>query len=131
MAGCYEYLGKEERFVRAYAMAANVLSNMREPVDVYGDDVKALDALKGVGESIARKIIEYLHRQDPRLRTTETENPARPVGTDAGGRYRPRHDPQLHDELHISTRQELAARRWQPENWKRSVVSEKTDRPVV
>ncbi|HNA01529.1 MAG TPA: DNA polymerase III, partial [Ferruginibacter sp.] len=62
MAGCYEYLGKEERFrARAYAMAANVLSNMREPVDVYGDDVKALDALKGVGESIARKIIEYLH----------------------------------------------------------------------
>jgi len=62
MADCYNYLGPEQRFrTRAYETAAAVLSNMKEPVDVYGDDVKALDQLKGVGESIAQKIIEYIH----------------------------------------------------------------------
>ena len=33
---------------------------MREPVDIYGHDIKKLDQLKAVGESIATKILEYL-----------------------------------------------------------------------
>lgn len=111
MAGCYEYLGKEERFrARAYAMAANVLSNMREPVDVYGDDVKALDALKGVGESIARKIIEYLHtgriRAYEQLKRNIPQDLLELMQAEGIG---PATIRQLHDELHISTRQELAA----------------------
>ncbi|HQR02186.1 MAG TPA: nucleotidyltransferase domain-containing protein, partial [Ferruginibacter sp.] len=77
---------------------------------VYGDDVKALDALKGVGESIARKIIEYLHTG--RIRTYEQLKRKIPQDLlelmQAEG-IGPATIRQLHDELHISTRQELAA----------------------
>lgn len=62
MSDCYRYLGAEERFrANAYAVAAQTLENLHEPVDVMADDIKKLDALKGVGESIAEKIQEYLH----------------------------------------------------------------------
>ena len=61
MSDCYKYLGPDERFrAIAYDTASKTLSNMQEPVDVYGHDIKKLDELKGVGESIAHKIIEYL-----------------------------------------------------------------------
>ena len=62
MADCYRYMGPEQRFrVIAYDTASRTLSNLKEPVDVYGDDIKKLETLKGVGESIATKIIEYIH----------------------------------------------------------------------
>lgn len=61
MSDCYKYLGPADRFrAIAYDKAAQTLSNMHEPVDVYGHDIKKLDTLKGVGESIAEKIIEYI-----------------------------------------------------------------------
>jgi len=61
MADCYRYLGPEQRFrAIAYNNASKTLSNMSEPVDVYGHDIKKLDQLKAVGESIATKILEYL-----------------------------------------------------------------------
>jgi DNA polymerase (family 10) len=61
MADCYRYLGPDERFrAIAYDTASKTLSNMREAVDVLASDFKKLDELKGVGESIAEKIIEYL-----------------------------------------------------------------------
>jgi len=61
MADCYRYLGANERFrAIAYDTASRTLSNMHEPVDAYGHDIKKLDELKGVGESIAEKIIEYI-----------------------------------------------------------------------
>ncbi len=61
MADCYRYLGPGERFrALAYETASRTLANMSEPVDVYGHDIKKLDELKGVGESIAEKIIEYI-----------------------------------------------------------------------
>lgn len=60
MADCYSYLGAPERFrAIAYENAAKILPNMEEDISVY-KDVKALDALGGIGESIAAKIIEYL-----------------------------------------------------------------------
>ncbi len=62
MSDCYKYLGQEHRFrAIAYETAAKTLSNLSEPVDAFGNDVKKLDELKGVGESIAGKIIEYLN----------------------------------------------------------------------
>lgn len=62
MSDCYSYLGPDERFrAIAYDTASKTLSNMQEPVDALADDIKKLDELKGVGESIAEKIIEYLH----------------------------------------------------------------------
>jgi DNA polymerase (family X) len=61
MSDCYKYLGAEHRFrAIAYETAAKTLSNLSEPVDAFGHDIKKLDQLKGVGESIAAKIIEYL-----------------------------------------------------------------------
>jgi DNA polymerase (family 10) len=62
MSDCYRYLGTEHRFrANAYAVAAQTLENMQEPVDTMAEDLKKLDSLKGVGESIAEKIQEYLH----------------------------------------------------------------------
>lgn len=62
MSDCYRYLGNEHRFrANAYAVAAQTLENMQEPVDAMAEDLKKLDSLKGVGESIAEKIQEYLH----------------------------------------------------------------------
>lgn len=70
MANCYRYLGNEQRFrAIAYDTASKTLSNMQEPVDNYRNGIKKLDELKGVGESIANKIIEYL--QTGRIETFE------------------------------------------------------------
>jgi len=61
MAACYRYLGAEERFrTIAYENAARTMDSLKEDVSVYADNVKHLDQLKGIGESIAEKIIEYL-----------------------------------------------------------------------
>lgn len=62
MAGCYRYLGKEERFrAIAYENVANRLHNMKEDIAGFAQDVKTLDAIGSIGESIAEKILEYLH----------------------------------------------------------------------
>lgn len=61
MSDCYKYLGNKERFrAIAYETASKTLNNLEVPVDIYHNDIKKLDELKGVGESIAGKIIEYL-----------------------------------------------------------------------
>ena len=61
MADCYSYLGKEERFrAIAYENVAKMLHNMTEDITLYATDIKTLDKLGGIGESIAEKIIEYL-----------------------------------------------------------------------
>jgi len=61
MAACYRYLGADERFrTIAYENAARTMDSLKEDVSVYADNVQHLDQLKGIGESIAEKIIEYL-----------------------------------------------------------------------
>lgn len=61
MADCYRFLGPDERFrAQAYTTASRTLSNLAEPVDIYHHNLRKLDELKGVGESIAAKIEEYL-----------------------------------------------------------------------
>lgn len=62
MADCYRYLGTEERFrAIAYDNVAKTLLNMKEDIIVYNDNLSALDNIRGIGESIAEKIIEFLH----------------------------------------------------------------------
>jgi len=62
MAQCYEYLGPAERFrANAYNTASRTLSNMKESLASFHDNLKELDQLKGVGESIAEKMVEFLH----------------------------------------------------------------------
>ncbi len=61
MAGCYRYQGPEQRFrTIAYENASRTIQGLKDDVSVYATDVKSLDALSGIGESIAEKIMEYL-----------------------------------------------------------------------
>ncbi|MBL7745253.1 MAG: hypothetical protein JNN00_17395 [Chitinophagaceae bacterium] len=70
MAACYRYMGADERFrALAYENAAKTVTNLDEDISVYAKDVSELDKLKGIGESIAEKIIEYL--QTGKIRTHE------------------------------------------------------------
>lgn len=62
MADCYRYLGAGDRFrAIAYENVSKVLHNMKEDIATHATDTKTLDSIGGIGESIAEKIIEYLH----------------------------------------------------------------------
>lgn len=62
MADCYRYLGNDNRFrAIAYDKAGNVLTNMKEDIASYARNVKTLNEIGGIGESIAEKILEFLH----------------------------------------------------------------------
>ena len=62
MSACYQFLGNEHRFrANAYENVSKTLALMQDPIDQYADSIAHLDTLKGIGESIAEKIIEYLH----------------------------------------------------------------------
>lgn len=70
MADCYRYLGKEEYFRgNAYENVSRILYNMKDDIGNYAPDVKTLDKIGGIGESIAEKIIEYL--QTGKIKTFE------------------------------------------------------------
>lgn len=61
MADCYRYVGREERFrAIAYENVSKILYNMKDDIAIHATDVKSLDEIGGIGESIAEKIIEYL-----------------------------------------------------------------------
>jgi DNA polymerase (family 10) len=109
MSDCYKYLGPEHRFrAIAYETAAKTLSNMKEPVDAYGHDMKKLDELKGVGESIAEKITEYL--DTGRIQTFEKLRHKVPyklmelMDTEGIG---PATIRILHDKLKVNTREDV------------------------
>lgn len=109
MADCYRYIGPEERFrAIAYETASKTLSNMQEPVDTLAPDIKKLDELKGVGESIAEKIVEYL--QTGQVRTFEKLKKQVPFALlelmDITG-IGPATLKVLHDKLGIRTKEEL------------------------
>lgn len=109
MADCYRYLGSEERFrAIAYENVAKVLHNMKEDISDYAKDVKTLDEIGGIGESIAEKIIEYLHTGY--IKTFEQLKKKVPYELlelmDVNG-LGPSTLRTLHQELHISDRQEL------------------------
>ena len=61
MAACYRYLGPDDRFrAIAYQKAARTMESLREDVETHASGIEELDALSGIGESIAQKIMEYL-----------------------------------------------------------------------
>ena len=61
MAACYRYLGTDQRFrAIAYENASRIIQGLKDDISIYADDVRSLDALHGIGESIAEKIIEFL-----------------------------------------------------------------------
>ncbi len=110
MARCYQYLGKEERFrAIAYDNASKTLANLSEPVDALSTDIRKLDELKGVGESIAQKIVEYL--QSGRIATYEklkTQVPFDLLELMEVEGIGPATVRALHDALHVESRAALA-----------------------
>ena len=61
MSDCYRYLGTDERFrAIAYANAARSVRALKQDISYYASDIKTLDKIRGIGESIAEKIMEFL-----------------------------------------------------------------------
>jgi DNA polymerase (family X) len=109
MADCYRYLGNKERFrAIAYENVAKMLHNMNEDIANYATDIKSLDEIKGIGESIAEKIIEYLHTG--KIRTFEQLKKQVPYELlelmDITG-FGPATLKTLHEELLISKKEDL------------------------
>lgn len=109
MADCYRYLGSEERFrAIAYENVAKILHNMKEDIAGYATDVKTLDEIGGIGESIAEKIIEYLH--SGKIKTYEQLKKRVPYQLlelmDITG-FGPATLKILHDKLRIDNRDDL------------------------
>jgi DNA polymerase (family X) len=103
MGACYRYLGKDHRFrAGAYEKVSRLLHNMKEDITVYKDDTAALDALSGIGESIALKIQEYL--QTGTIKTFEKlkkKVPYELLGLMEITGIGPATIKRLHDDLHI------------------------------
>ena len=109
MANCYRYLGNDQRFrAIAYDKVGKVLTNMNEDIASYAKDVKTLDEIAGIGESIAGKIIEYLHTG--KIKTFEQLKKQVPYELlelmDITG-FGPATLKLLHEKLHILNREDL------------------------
>jgi DNA polymerase (family 10) len=109
MANCYRYLGNDNRFrAIAYDKVSKVLTNMKEDISTYATDVKTLDEIGGIGESIAGKIIEYL--RTGKIKTFEQLKKQVPYELldlmDITG-FGPATLKLLHEKLKISNREEL------------------------
>jgi DNA polymerase (family 10) len=109
MGDCYRYLGKEERFrAIAYENVAKILQNMKEDITEYAADIKSLDAIGGIGESIAEKIIEYLHTH--KIKTFEElkkKVPYELLGLMDITGFGPATLKTLHNTIGINSREEL------------------------
>jgi DNA polymerase (family X) len=109
MAACYKYLGDAQKFrAIAYDVAAKTISSLRNDITDYSKDVKTLDVLPGIGESIGEKIIEYLHTG--KIKTFEKLKKQVPQDLmdlmDVKG-FGPSTIKVLHDVLKVSNRDEL------------------------
>ena len=109
MSDCYRYLGTEERFrANAYKVAAQTMDNLKDPIDPMAEDIRKLDELKGIGESIAEKIQEYIHTG--RITTYEKLKKKVPFALlelmDIEG-IGPATIHQLHDRLHINSKEDM------------------------
>lgn len=109
MASCYRYLGGEHRFrVMAYDNASRTLNGLKDDISIYASDVDELEKLKGIGESIGEKIIEYL--ETGRIKTFEKLKKQVPQGLlelmDISG-FGPATVKTIHEKLHVKNREEL------------------------
>jgi DNA polymerase (family 10) len=109
MADCYRYLGNAERFrAIAYENVAKILLNMKEDIATYARDIKKLDEIGGIGESIAEKIMAFLHTG--KIETFEKLKKYVPYDLlqlmDIKG-FGPATIKTLHEQLHITNRESL------------------------
>lgn len=111
MASCYRYKGKEERFrALAYEGASRTMNNLKEDISIYATDVKSLDKLSGIGESIGEKIMEFL--KTGKIETYEKlkkEVPQDLLGLMDINGFGPATIKTLHDELKVDNRDTLIA----------------------
>ncbi len=109
MAECYRYLGPEERFrALAYEKVAKILHNMKEDIAVYATDIKTLDEIGGIGEGIAKKIMEYLHTgKISRFEQLKKQVPYELLELMEITGFGPATLKLLHDKLSISNREDL------------------------
>ena len=109
MADCYRYLGSSERFrAIAYENVSKILYNMSEDISTYAGSIASLDAISGIGEGIAEKIIEYLHTG--RIKTFEQLKKKVPYQLldvmDING-FGPATLKVLHEKMKVNTKEEL------------------------
>lgn len=109
MASCYRYLGPTQRFrVMAYDGASRTLDGLKDDISLYAGDLKTLDKLHGIGESIGEKIIEYL--QTGKINAFEKLKERVPTGLlelmDING-FGPATVKTLHRRLGINNREEM------------------------
>jgi DNA polymerase (family 10) len=110
MAACYRFLGPAERFrAMAYEKAAQVLNNMTEDIASLATDIKTLDAIGGIGEGIAGKIMEYMVTgQIQVFEELKKKVPFALLNLMEAGGIGPATLRNLHDALGISNSDELA-----------------------
>lgn len=109
MAACYRYLGAEDRFrAMAYENAAKTIRNLKDDIGDYATDIRSLDALNGIGESIAEKIMEYLHTGEiKKFEQLKMQVPYELLHLlDING-IGPATLKILHDQLQVNSREEL------------------------
>ncbi|AEV98636.1 DNA polymerase III [Niastella koreensis] len=111
MASCYRYLGAKHRFrVMAYDSANRTINNLKNDISEYAGKNDGLHELKGIGESIGEKIIEYLHTG--KINTFDQLKKKVPLGLlelmDING-LGPATVKTLHRRLHINNKEELIA----------------------
>jgi DNA polymerase (family 10) len=111
MASCYRYQGPEQRFrAVAYENASRTIHGLKDDISVFATDVKSLDQLSGIGESIAEKIIEYL--ESGKIKTYEKLKKEVPESLlelmDITG-FGPATVKLLHQKFNINNKEELVA----------------------
>ena len=109
MAACYRYLGTDQRFrAIAYENASRSIQGLKDDISIYADDIKSLDALADIGESIGEKIMEFL--KSGKIKTYEKlkkEVPERLLELMDITGFGPATVKFLHQKAGINTREEL------------------------
>ncbi len=109
MSDCYKYMGPEQRFrAFAYDNASKTIANMVETIDKYNHRFAELDKLKGIGKSIAEKILEFLETGEIKAYEKLKSNiPIELLDLMNIEGIGPATVRLLHDSLNVSTKAEL------------------------
>jgi len=108
MSLMYRYTGNKDRFrAISYERASNVIKNMEDDISEIKDQYQ-LENLKGIGKSIAEKIIEFLNTgKIKRHEELKIELPIDLIDLIDVRGFGPATLKQIYNELQISTKQEL------------------------
>ena len=104
----YQYMGIEERFrALAYTKAARTIDNLKDDITIYIKN-NTLEDIPGIGESIAEKIIEFVHTGKIRkYEELKKKVPLELLDLMSVSGFGPQSLRQIHSELNITTRAQL------------------------